>query len=52
MSDSALLRKKDKKNSESEFEKYLKSRGSVATYNGVKLKSEGWHKEIFGKQPE
>ena len=50
MSNSTLVRKKDKKNSDSEFEKYLKTRGSNTTYNGVKLKAEGWRKELFGKQ--
>lgn len=52
MSNSTLVRKKGKKNSESEFEKYLKSRGSDATYNGVKLEAEGWQKKFFGKQPD
>ena len=34
----------------SEFEDYLKTRRSNATYNGIELETEGWQKEIFGEQ--
>jgi len=50
MSNSTLLSKKDKKSSESEFEKYLKNRRSHATYNGIKLETEGWRKKFFGER--
>ena len=50
MSNSTLTRKKDKSGSDGEFEKYLNSKRSKTTYNGIELETEGWQKEIFGEQ--
>ena len=31
-----------------EFESYLQTRRSNATYNGIELETAGWQKELFG----
>ncbi len=44
----STLDKKIAQDYSKEFESYLQTRRSNATYNGIELETAGWQKELFG----
>lgn len=44
----STLDKKMAQDYSKEFESYLQTRRSNATYNGIELETVGWQKELFG----